>query len=102
MWGGQNSSATSISTTAANLPLYVPDCEEIRVSAAVARKGYLNVLQHKTHGWKKRWVVVRRPYVFIFRNEKDTVERAVINLAAAHVEYSEDQAQMVKMPNTFR
>lgn len=46
--------------------------------------------------------VVRRPYVFIFRSEKDTVERAVINLAAAHVEYSEDQAQMVKMPNTFR
>lgn len=39
--------------------------------------------------------------MFIFRSDKDPVERAVINLAAAHVEYSEDQAQMVKMPNTF-
>ncbi|XP_077284467.1 kinesin family member unc-104 [Arctopsyche grandis] len=103
MWGGQasNNSTPAAPLPATPLPLYVPDCEEIRVSAAVARKGYLNVLQHKTHGWKKRWVVVRRPYVFIFRSEKDTVERAVINLAAAHVEYSEDQAQMVKMPNTF-
>lgn len=37
--------------------LLVPDCEEVRVSAAVARRGYLNVLQHGTHGWKKRWLV---------------------------------------------
>ncbi|XP_052751114.1 kinesin-like protein unc-104 isoform X13 [Galleria mellonella] len=81
--------------------LYVPECEEVRVSAAVARRGYLNVLQHGTHGWKKRWLVVRRPYVFIYRDERDPIERAVINLANAHVEYSEDQEQMVRMPNTF-
>lgn len=37
--------------------LYVPECEEVRVSAAVARRGHLNVLQHGTHGWKKRWLV---------------------------------------------
>jgi kinesin family protein 1 len=45
---------------------------------------------------------VRRPYVFIFREEKDPVERALINLATAQVEYSEDQQEMVKVPNTFR
>lgn len=45
---------------------------------------------------------VRRPYVFIFREEKDPVERALINLATAQVEYSEDQLAMVKVPNTFR
>lgn len=39
------------------LVLYVPDMEEIRISPVVARKGYLNVLEHKTYGWKKRWVV---------------------------------------------
>ncbi|CAB3253143.1 unnamed protein product [Arctia plantaginis] len=85
----------------AGAALYVPDCEEVRVSAAVARRGHLNVLQHGTHGWKKRWLVVRRPYVFIYRDERDPIERAVINLANAHVEYSEDQEQMVRMPNTF-
>lgn len=45
---------------------------------------------------------VRRPYVFIFRSEKDPVERAVLNLGTAQVECSEDQAAMVKIPNTFR
>lgn len=45
---------------------------------------------------------VRRPYVLIFRSEKDPVERAVLNLATAQVECSEDQAAMVKIPNTFR
>lgn len=46
--------------------------------------------------------MVRRPYVLIFRSEKDPVERAVLNLGTAHVECSEDQAAMVKIPNTFR
>lgn len=84
------------------LRLYVPEMEEIRVSPVVARKGYLNVLEHGGSGWKKRWIVVRRPYVFIYRSDKDPVERAVLNLATAHVECSEDQAAMVKVPNTFR
>ncbi|XP_055706380.1 kinesin-like protein unc-104 isoform X10 [Phlebotomus papatasi] len=83
------------------LRLYVPELEEIRVSPVVARKGYLNVLEHGGSGWKKRWVTVRRPYVFIFRSEKDPVERAVLNLGTAQVECSEDQAAMVKIPNTF-
>ncbi|XP_058827514.1 kinesin-like protein unc-104 isoform X4 [Topomyia yanbarensis] len=83
------------------LRLYVPELEEIRVSPVVARKGYLNVLEHGGSGWKKRWVTVRRPYVFIFRSDKDPVERAVLNLATAQVECSEDQAAMVKVPNTF-
>ncbi|KAM3965832.1 kinesin-like protein unc-104 [Aphomia sociella] len=93
-WGGGGAAAVGGA-------LYVPECEEVRVSAAVARRGVLNVLQHGTHGWKKRWLVVRRPYVFIYRDERDPIERAVINLANAHVEYSEDQEQMVRMPNTF-
>lgn len=45
--------------------------------------------------------MVRRPYVFIFRDEKDPVERALINLATAQVECSEDQQAMVRVRNTF-
>lgn len=39
------------------LRLYVPELEEIRVSPVIARKGYLNVLEHGGSGWKKRFVV---------------------------------------------
>ncbi|XP_075980843.1 kinesin family member unc-104 isoform X11 [Anticarsia gemmatalis] len=101
-WAGTHGAALAAAALGhAGAALYVPDCEEVRVSAAVARRGHLNVLQHGTHGWKKRWLVVRRPYVFIYRDERDPIERALINLANAHVEYSEDQEQMVRMPNTF-
>ncbi|CAK1555892.1 unnamed protein product [Leptosia nina] len=103
-WGcgvGAPMGPMSVSGLGVGGALYVPECEEVRVSAAVARRGYLNVLQHGTHGWKKRWLVVRRPYVFMYRDERDPIERALINLANAHVEYSEDQEQMVRMPNTF-
>ncbi|XP_023288977.1 kinesin-like protein unc-104 isoform X14 [Orussus abietinus] len=48
-----------------SLVLYVPEVEEIRISPVIARKGYLNVLEHKTNGWKKRWVS-HRPFFWYF------------------------------------
>ncbi|XP_044218352.1 kinesin-like protein KIF1A isoform X8 [Thunnus albacares] len=80
---------------------YVPDIQEIRVSPIVSKKGYLHFLEPHTNGWVKRYVVVRRPYVYIYNTERDTVERAILNLSSAQVEYSEDQQAMLKTPNTF-
>ncbi|XP_072560639.1 kinesin-like protein KIF1A isoform X15 [Paramormyrops kingsleyae] len=80
---------------------FVPDIQEIRVSPIVSKKGYLNFLEPHTNGWVKRYVVVRRPYVYIYNTEKDTVERAILNLSSAQVEYSEDQQAMLKTANTF-
>ncbi|XP_037830167.1 kinesin-like protein KIF1A isoform X8 [Kryptolebias marmoratus] len=79
----------------------VPDIQEIRVSPIVSKKGYLHFLEPNTNGWVKRFVVVRRPYVYIYNSERDTVERAILNLSSAQVEYSEDQQAMLKTPNTF-
>ncbi|XP_068025532.1 kinesin-like protein KIF1A isoform X14 [Melanerpes formicivorus] len=81
--------------------LLVPDIQEIRVSPIVSKKGYLHFLEPHTNGWVKRFVVVRRPYVYIYNSDKDTVERAILNLSKAQVEYSEDQQAMLKTPNTF-
>jgi kinesin family member 1 len=81
---------------------FIPDLEEIATSSMVTRKGYLNVLEHGCSGWKKRWIVVRRPYIFIYKSDKDNIERAVLNLTNAQVECSEDQMAMIKIPNTFR
>ncbi|XP_013866484.1 kinesin-like protein KIF1A isoform X3 [Austrofundulus limnaeus] len=79
----------------------VPDIQEIRVSPIVSKKGYLHFLEPNTNGWVKRFVVVRRPYVYIYNSERDAVERAILNLSSAQVEYSEDQQAMLKTPNTF-
>uniref|UniRef100_A0A3B3U7W5 plus-end-directed kinesin ATPase n=1 Tax=Poecilia latipinna TaxID=48699 RepID=A0A3B3U7W5_9TELE len=79
----------------------IPDIQEIRVSPIVSKKGYIHFLEPHTNGWVKRYVVVRRPYVYIYNSERDTVERAILNLSSAQVEYSEDQQAMLKTPNTF-
>ncbi|KAM9279627.1 kinesin-like protein KIF1A isoform 6-T6 [Morus bassanus] len=81
--------------------LLVPDIQEIRVSPIVSKKGYLQFMEPHTNGWVKRFVVVRRPYVYIYNSDKDAVERAILNLSKAQVEYSEDQQAMLKTPNTF-
>uniref|UniRef100_A0A8C1QQL4 plus-end-directed kinesin ATPase n=1 Tax=Cyprinus carpio TaxID=7962 RepID=A0A8C1QQL4_CYPCA len=80
---------------------FIPNIQEIRVSPIVSKKGYLHFLEPHTSGWVKRYIVVRRPYVYLYRNERDCVERAIINLSSAQVEYSEDQQVMLRAPNTF-
>ncbi|XP_062962932.1 kinesin-like protein KIF1B isoform X10 [Cynocephalus volans] len=79
----------------------VPDIEEIRPGSVVSKKGYLHFKEPLASNWAKHFVVVRRPYVFIYNSDKDPVERGIINLSTAQVEYSEDQQAMVKTPNTF-
>ncbi|XP_068394955.1 kinesin-like protein KIF1B isoform X5 [Eschrichtius robustus] len=79
----------------------VPDIEEMRPGSVVSKKGYLHFKEPLSSNWAKHFVVVRRPYVFIYNSDKDPVERGIINLSTAQVEYSEDQQAMVKTPNTF-
>ncbi|XP_060574744.1 kinesin-like protein unc-104 isoform X4 [Ruditapes philippinarum] len=81
--------------------VFAPDVEEVRVSPVVARKGYLNFLDEKSNGWIRKWVVVRRPFVFIYNSDKDPMERGAINLTTAQIEYSEDQQSLLKARNTF-
>nr|XP_014344552.1 PREDICTED: kinesin-like protein KIF1A [Latimeria chalumnae] len=80
---------------------FVPEIQEIRVSPIVSKKGYLHFLDPQSTSWVKRYVVVRRPYVYIYNSDKDSAERAILNLSTAQVKYSEDQQAMLKTPNTF-
>lgn len=57
----------------------------------------MHFLEPHTAGWAKRFVVVRRPYAYMYNSDKDTVERFVLNLSTAQVEYSEDQQAMLKV-----
>ncbi|XP_065812163.1 kinesin-like protein KIF1A isoform X4 [Labrus bergylta] len=94
-------SVNGASDTKPRIRRFFPDIQEIRVSPIVSKKGYIHFLEPHTNGWVKRYVVVRRPYVYIYNTERDTVERAILNLSSAQVEYSEDQQAMLKTPNTF-
>ncbi|XP_039667019.1 kinesin-like protein KIF1A isoform X24 [Perca fluviatilis] len=97
----QEKSINRASETKPRTRKFVPDIQEIRVSPIVSKKGYLHFLEPQTNGWVKRYVVVRRPYVYIYNTERDSVERAILNLSSAQVEYSEDQQAMLKTPYTF-
>lgn len=63
----------------------------------MSKKGFLSFMEPRSNSWVKHFVVVRRPYVFIYNNDKDPVERGVLNLSTAQVEYSEDQQSMLKV-----
>ena len=71
--------------------IFTPDMEEIRLAPVSYRKGELLFYDGQNSKWIKRWLVVRRPYLFIFKDEKDPIERAVISLTRAQVIYTPDQ-----------
>lgn len=79
-----------------NISISLSNCSPI-----VSKKGYLHFLEPHTSGWVKRYVVVRRPYVYLYRSERDSVERAVINLSSAKVEYSEDKQTLLRVRPSF-
>uniref|UniRef100_A0A4W3H7J3 plus-end-directed kinesin ATPase n=1 Tax=Callorhinchus milii TaxID=7868 RepID=A0A4W3H7J3_CALMI len=79
----------------------LPDIEEIRTGPVVSKKGYLHFMEPQSNSWVKHYVVIHRPYVFIYNSDKDPVERGILNLSTAQVEFSEDQQAMLKTPNTF-
>ena len=48
-------------------------------------------------------MIVRRPYVFVFRDERDPCERAIVNLATARTEFNSSSplGPGVKVSNSF-
>ncbi|KER27224.1 hypothetical protein T265_05691 [Opisthorchis viverrini] len=69
------------------IPRLIGECDEVRVSPVVSRKGYLLVLEEKTGGWLRRWAVVRRPFLYLYENEQDPTERCLVNLTTSQLEY---------------
>eukprot|EP00051_Salpingoeca_urceolata_P021973 m.351823 g.351823 ORF g.351823 m.351823 type:complete len:661 (-) comp19898_c10_seq1:91-2073(-) len=81
--------------------LMYPTITEQPLADTVQLQGALNFLDNRDSGWKRRWVVIRRPYVLVYDNERDSVVRQVVNLGTAKVQYSEDQGVMMGIPNVF-
>ncbi|UJR14198.1 hypothetical protein I4U23_001191 [Adineta vaga] len=83
----QSRSVESLTNTSIQ---YRPFIEEVHISPIVSRRGYLNFMEEKGINWLKRFVIIRRPFVFIYNHEKDLVERALINLSTARIELNDE------------
>ncbi|XP_028968277.1 kinesin-like protein unc-104 [Galendromus occidentalis] len=88
----------SSGTVSAMLKPYVAEVEEIRVSPVVSRRGTLNLLVDKAQSWVKRYVTIRRPYMFVYKDQSDPIEREIINLSTSEINYNEEQQAMLKVP----
>jgi len=81
-------------------PKYVPEIEEIRINPIVSRKGYINFFDEKSTEWIKKFIIIRRPILFVYHSDKDQLERNVINLSNAEIVYNENNTSQ-HTQNTF-
>uniref|UniRef100_H3CNW4 Uncharacterized protein n=1 Tax=Tetraodon nigroviridis TaxID=99883 RepID=H3CNW4_TETNG len=82
-------------------PPQVDGPHSVDISPVVSKKGYIHLWEPGAGRWLKRYVVVRQPHAYFYNTEQDSVERALINLSSAHLDYNEDQQAMLKTPHTF-
>uniref|UniRef100_UPI00358F0366 kinesin-like protein KIF1A isoform X2 n=1 Tax=Myxine glutinosa TaxID=7769 RepID=UPI00358F0366 len=82
-------------------PPFLPHIQEVRVSPIVSRRGPLEFLEPLAPCWQRRHAIVRRPLLLLYSTDDDPVERGLINLAHARVEYSHAQQAMLRTPHTF-
>jgi kinesin family protein 1 len=72
---------------------------------AITKKGHLFTPEYTPESigfnWVKRWYVLRRPYLFIYESQKETVEHGVINLASVRVDYQKCTEEMLQKQNVF-
>lgn len=70
--------------------LMIPELEEVRLSPVVSKRAYLNYMEDKEQKWFKRWFVVVRPYLIIYGDSREQLERDIINLTTSQIELPED------------
>ncbi|GBC06139.1 hypothetical protein RclHR1_06640017 [Rhizophagus clarus] len=67
----------------------------------ITKKGYLFTPENAGESWVKRWYVLRRPYLFIYESQKETLEQGVINLSSVRVDYQKCTEEMLQRQNVF-
>lgn len=70
--------------------LLIPELEEARLSPVVSKRGYLNYMEDREQKWFKRWFVVIRPYLIVYSNSREQVERDIINLTTSQISLPEE------------
>lgn len=75
---------------------FTPEMEEVRLSCVISKKGYISLLESKCKkgSWLKRWITVRRPYLFIHLEETDPIERSVINISTSEISYYDQDLEV--------
>ncbi|KAG0227035.1 kinesin-like protein Klp8 [Actinomortierella wolfii] len=67
----------------------------------VSKKGYLHYPESRDDVWIKRWFVIRRPYMYIYANNSELEELAVVNLTHVRVDYKKDLEEMLNRRFVF-
>lgn len=68
---------------------YVPEVVLVRKNPVISKRGYLHIMDDCSSRWSKCYVIVRKPYVLLYRQEGDPVEQFLINLKHSKVECPE-------------
>lgn len=68
------------------------------ISGTASKRGTLAMLRDPTsQNWVKSWVVLRRPYLYLYESSAESEEITVINISTVRVEQSPEIEQMLEV-----
>ncbi|KAF9438739.1 kinesin-like protein Klp8 [Entomortierella beljakovae] len=92
-------------TEGAKIPTPVPQFQSearfITKSDHPSMKGYLDYPENKDDIWVKRYFVIRRPYMYVYANNSELEELAVVNLSQVRVDYKQHIEDIMERPFVF-
>ena len=59
-------------------------------SNTAVKRGFIQLSEYEGL-WRKFYAVLKRPYIYLYYNDKDPIERDFINLATAKLQFNQDQ-----------
>ncbi|ORY91101.1 hypothetical protein BCR43DRAFT_558842 [Syncephalastrum racemosum] len=78
------------------------DVKLVTQTDTVSKKGYLTYQESAVDDkWVKRWFVIRRPYIYIYKDYSETDELGVINVASVRIDYNRALEQMIQRSHVF-
>lgn len=68
------------------------------ISDNVTKKGWLTYQENALEDtWVERWFILRRPYIYIYTNDKETEEQGIINVSTVRIDYNPALESMIKV-----
>jgi len=83
-------------------PQLVASTKLVPRSDVPTKKGHLMILVDATQDvWERRWFVLRRPYLHIYKHSNEIEEVTVIGLDGVNVENNQEMESLLGKPFTF-
>ena len=72
-------------------------CHPSNISGALTKSGPVAVWNHARNEWSRKFLALRRPYLYLYSSQTELEEEAVISVFAVRLDHGERISDMLRV-----